>query len=159
MTPDLVEKDAFCVAGRSMVETSCAAASQRIPLFWEEWMQQGRCSQINGVDDFDAAIYGLCLGWSDETGYRYMIARPVDPGVTQKDDMETICIAKGLYAVFVAKGPVPEAIQDMWRHVMEEWLPESGFRMDMTRPSFERYEEGRFHAEVPETDVWLAVCR
>ncbi|MGW7265172.1 AraC family transcriptional regulator [Streptomyces sp. NPDC054842] len=51
--------------------------------------------------------------------------------ITSRDAPEgtvTLPVAAGSWAVFGASGPVPEAIQHLWRDVFTEWFPSNPYR-------------------------------
>ncbi|USX50326.1 AraC family transcriptional regulator [Lentzea sp. HUAS12] len=43
------------------------------------------------------------------------------------EDMETLQVPKGTWAVFTAEGPYPETIQYMWRDVYTQWFPSNSY--------------------------------
>ena len=157
MEAKLVEKGEFRVMGRAVSGPKTEDASRMIGAFWQEWIAKKECGRITGQTG-ERALYGLCLGWSPDCGFTYMIGRPVTQQADAPAGMAPCSVAGGTYAVFVARGPVPEAIQATWQRAMQEWLPESGWQMDMSRPSFERYDEDRF-CNNNETEIWLAVSK
>jgi AraC family transcriptional regulator len=53
---------------------------------------------------------------------------------TVPDDMETLILSEGLYAVFIYKGPSSAAPKLYW-NIFENWLPESDYLLD-SRPHF-----------------------
>ena len=62
------------------------------------------------------------------------------------------------YAVFEHHGHV-SGIQSLWQHVMDEWLPGSGWR-SAHKPDFERYDS-RFDpvTKTGLVELWLGVER
>lgn len=60
------------------------------------------------------------------------------------------------YAVFTAKGPVPQAIQDTWRYIYSSWLPKSGCERAETE-DFELYDERCTHDEGAEVDIYIPI--
>ncbi|MFJ1599115.1 GyrI-like domain-containing protein [Streptomyces sp. NPDC088261] len=69
----------------------------------------------------------------------------------------TLAVPAGTWAVFTASGPVPEAIQHLWRDVYAEWFPSNPYR---TRPGPEILRT-RLSADGTEADaeLWLPVER
>jgi AraC family transcriptional regulator len=43
------------------------------------------------------------------------------------EDMETLEVPKGTWAVFTARGPYPETVQYMWRDVYTQWFPSNSY--------------------------------
>ncbi|MGW7432991.1 AraC family transcriptional regulator [Streptomyces sp. NPDC054861] len=66
-------------------------------------------------------------------------------------------VPAGTWAVFTASGPVPQAIQELWRDVFTEWFPSNPYR---SRPGPEILRT-RMSAEMTEADaeLWLPVER
>lgn len=54
-------------------------------------------------------------------------------------DFEELLIPAGLYAVTVHFGS-SEAIGPVWEKWMKEWLPDSGWEPDFSRPNYEWYQ-------------------
>lgn len=70
--------------------------------------------------------------------------------------METFTIPGGLYAIFHYKGN-PGNAPDVFRYILAEWLPQSGYTLDI-RPHFEilgeRYKNG---ADDSEEDIYIPI--
>jgi AraC family transcriptional regulator len=66
-------------------------------------------------------------------------------------------VPPGTWAVFTASGPVPRAIQELWRDVFTEWFPSNPYR---TRPGPEILRT-RLSPDGTEADaeLWLPVER
>lgn len=72
------------------------------------------------------------------------------------EEMETLVIPTGLYAVFLHKGPATEA-QKTYHFIFAEWLPNSEYMVD-NRPHFAIMDE-RYKKDDPdsEEEVWIPV--
>lgn len=72
------------------------------------------------------------------------------------EGMETYTIPAGLYAVFHYKGNANNA-PDVFRYILAEWLPQSGYTLDV-RPHFEILgEKYRNGADDSEEDIYIPV--
>ncbi|MFE0422752.1 GyrI-like domain-containing protein [Streptomyces sp. NPDC058953] len=71
------------------------------------------------------------------------------------EGMTTLAVPAGTWAVFTTSGPVPQAIQELWRDAFTEWFPSNPYR---TRPGPEILRT-RLSPERTEADaeLWLAV--
>ncbi|WP_372406758.1 GyrI-like domain-containing protein [Streptomyces luteireticuli] len=73
------------------------------------------------------------------------------------EGMTTLPVPAGTWAVFTASGPVPQAIQELWRDVFTEWFPSNPYR---SRPGPEilrtRLSEDKTQADA---ELWLPVER
>ncbi|MDQ1017391.1 AraC family transcriptional regulator [Streptomyces afghaniensis] len=69
----------------------------------------------------------------------------------------TLSVPSGTWAVFTTSGPVPRAIQELWRDVFTEWFPSNPYR---SRPGPEILRTG-LSADGTRTDaeLWLPVER
>ncbi|WP_328719906.1 AraC family transcriptional regulator [Streptomyces sp. NBC_00247] len=71
--------------------------------------------------------------------------------------MTALAVPAGTWAVFTASGPVPQAIQELWRDVYTEWFPSNPYR---SRPGPEilrtRLSPDKTEAEA---ELWLPVER
>jgi len=70
--------------------------------------------------------------------------------------MEVLTIPRGLYAVFIHKGPATEAAKT-YDHIFRTWLPHSGFIVDQ-RPHFAVMGE-KYKKDDPasEEEIWIPV--
>ena len=71
-------------------------------------------------------------------------------------DMETLTIPAGIYAVFIYKGPASEG-EKTYRYIFETWLPAADFVLD-NRPHFaiigEKYKQDD---PASEEEIWIPV--
>jgi AraC family transcriptional regulator len=73
-------------------------------------------------------------------------------------DLETLTIPAGLYAVTVHFGSA-EAIGPVWDKWMKEWLPDSGWVPDFSRPNYEWYQNRLDNPELLLTFLVTSVKR
>jgi len=57
------------------------------------------------------------------------------------EGMETLNIPKQTWTAFESAGPIPDAIQDVWKRIFSEWFPTSGYE-HAEGPEIEVYETG-----------------
>ena len=71
-------------------------------------------------------------------------------------EMETLVIPRGLYAVFIHKGPASEG-EKTYRNIFETWLPGSSYDID-SRPHFAVMGE-KYKKDDPdsEEEIWIPV--
>ncbi|MGW2281076.1 AraC family transcriptional regulator [Streptomyces sp. NPDC001770] len=78
--------------------------------------------------------------------------------VTSADAPEgttALAVPPGTWAVFTASGPVPQAIQELWRDVYTEWFPSNPYR-SRPGPEILRTRMSPDHTEA-EAELWLPV--
>ncbi|MGW2839692.1 AraC family transcriptional regulator [Streptomyces sp. NPDC001493] len=66
-----------------------------------------------------------------------------------------LAVPPGTWAVFTASGPVPQAIQELWRDVYTEWFPSNPYR-SRPGPEILRTRMSPDHTEA-EAELWLPV--
>ena len=72
------------------------------------------------------------------------------------DDMESLEINEGLYAVFNYKGDQSN-VAAFFNSIYSEWLPSSGYQLD-SRPQFEILGE-KYKNDIPESEeeIWIPI--
>jgi len=75
---------------------------------------------------------------------------------TVPDEMETITLPTGIYAVFIHKGPASEGLRT-YNHIFLNWLPNSDYILD-NRPHFALMGD-KYKHEDPESEeeIWIPV--
>lgn len=74
------------------------------------------------------------------------------------DEMESLLIPEGLYAVFVHKGPASDG-QKTYSYIFQTWLPQSGYTID-NRPHFALMGEKYKHNEADsEEEIWIPILK
>ncbi|MGE5530113.1 MAG: AraC family transcriptional regulator [Patescibacteria group bacterium] len=139
MEPKIVKRNASIILGYELrTNTAGGENSQAIPEFWEK-ADLGRLTSIVNRLHTNETL-GLCLDGDESGNFSYVIGVEVSsaPAIPAGMSLKTLPAAK--YAVFTAKGPCPQAIQDMWRYIYGEWFPRSGLERAET-PDFELYDE------------------
>lgn len=72
------------------------------------------------------------------------------------DDMETLEIEEGLYAVFTYKGDQSN-VAAFFNSIYTEWLPSSGYQLD-SRPQFEILgEKYKNNSPESEEEIWIPI--
>ncbi len=156
MEPKIVYKEAFKVLGPKLRTTSENNQGLiEIPGFWDKVMKQKTLEKITNI--VPGVCYGICADYDDKReGFAYMIACEVPSldeipaGLTGK------VIPASRYAVFTAKGKIPDKIQEIQRYIYGEWLAKSGYERAETE-DFELYEERRINLKKPEVDIYIPV--
>ncbi|MEU7478689.1 AraC family transcriptional regulator [Lentzea sp. NPDC042327] len=69
------------------------------------------------------------------------------------EDMETVTVPKGTWAVFTTEGPYPESIQYMWRDVYTQWFPSNSYE-SAEGPTMLRTE---IHGDTAKAELWVPV--
>jgi len=81
-------------------------------------------------------------------GVALQVATPVP------DDLDVIRLDDGTWAVFAARGPFPQTLQDLWAATATEWFPSNPWRL-RPGPSIVRYLE--FTGDFASCELWLPI--
>ncbi len=157
MTYKIEKKEAFRIVGvKDHMEVNPEANFMRVPAFWQETTQKGLLPQICAL--MNEPPYGV-LGIStcmDGKEMDYYIgaasSRPVPDG------MEEYLVPPATWAVFTCIGPLPNALQDLQRRIITEWLPTSGYEY-ADAPDIELYTEGDQQSSTYSCEVWLPIVK
>jgi len=86
----------------------------------------------------------------------YLHGVALDTATPVPEDLDTIRVEAGSWAVFASRGPFPEALQQLWAATATDWFPSNPWRL-RPGPSILRY------LELTETyavcELWLPVER
>jgi len=67
-------------------------------------------------------------------------------------------VPKCTWAVFECVGAMPNAIQELQKRIITEWLPTSGYEY-ANAPDIEVYSEGDQQADNYRCEVWLPITK
>lgn len=154
----MMERDGFQIAGIKQ-EFSCVNGENLagIPKMWDEVNE-------NGIDDllFDInagqiqGVLGVCVDVPSEKGpsIEYWIATEFEGAAPER--LMTMDIPAAKWAIFEVIGPMPHAMQDMWKKILSEWFPSSGFE-HTTTPAMEVYSSGNPSDPDYISEIWISV--
>lgn len=150
-------KEAFRIAGAK--RHYCLDAEQsmeQVPLFWAEANQNGTMQQLCTLPTTaPCGILGVCTCMEGKD-FDYYIACATDAPVPE--GMEAYTVPACTWAIFECIGPMPDAIQNLQRRVIAEWLPTSGYEY-ADAPDIEVYTEGDMSAADYRCEVWLPIVK
>jgi len=127
---------------------------REIPKMWDA-VSDGIKKRIVSLSNHDGAV-GLCADMYDG-GFDYWIGCMSDKACPE--GLEEITIPAASWAVFEIIGPVrplPNAMQDIWKRIYSEWLPNSMYEHAML-PEIEYYSSGDMMAEDYRSEIWIPV--
>lgn len=146
-----VKKEAFRVIGISVpLERELERNFQNVPGLWARAAAEGIVPMLAERMEEPEGILGVSVCTGED--WRYYIAAA--SGSELPEGWEEYIIPAGTWAIFRGQGPMPDAIQDLERRAVTEWLPVSGYEY-ADLPDIERYL-----APNPENaifEVWLPV--
>lgn len=153
--PKIVEKAEFMVIGpaiRTTIENE--EGLKRIPKFWGECYERNLFQFIPNQKN-NNTCYGICLDVKGNE-FTYMIGVEVNSLEQIPEDMIGRKIPKAYYAVFTAKGPVTQSVQDLTRHIYKDWIFNSGYTL-ADSPDFELYDERCDNTDSSEVDIYVPI--
>lgn len=154
----MLERDGFQIAG---IKREFSFANEEnlsgIPKMWDE-------VNGNGIDDllFEInngkieGVLGVCVDIQSETGstLEYWIATEFEGSAPER--FMTMEIPAAKWAIFEVVGPMPNAMQDMWKKIFSEWFPSSGFE-HATTPALEVYSNENPSNIDYYSEIWIPV--
>jgi len=139
----IIEKGPMKLAGVSFRTTSTDEENMKvIPEFWAKNAKNGTVAAI-GTHCGPMGMFGICYDYNPKDNtFAYAIA--VEQGDHTLADFPAGSVSVSLdpatYAVFESRGPIPTAIQSVWKQIYSEWFPASEYEHAGT-PDFEVYPE------------------
>ena len=143
------EREAFRVVGFSMKgPMSLENCFERVPEFWGQTAREipRLAALMDGSGPMGILGGSACDGGSFSGYYIAAATRAPAPA-----DMAEYSVPAGTWAVFPCRGPMPQAMQDLQRRIVSEWLPSSGYEY-AEAPDIEVYSADNLHNE-----VWLPI--
>lgn len=131
----IVDKPAFKVVGKALKTTTIENQNlQDIPKFWGECWQNGDGNRLSSmIDDkgqFGDSLLGICMDYSrEQEEFTYLIAVEKGEnfaGAVPEGFVEKL-IPAATWAIFESIGPMPNAIQEVWKRIFSEWFPSTGY--------------------------------
>jgi AraC family transcriptional regulator len=136
---------------------------KEIPAFWTKCNGNGTVEALVRAMPADTklGIMGVCMNDFDEKtrSFSYLV------GIEKPDDVSRASLPKGCvdvvasastWAVFPSHGPMPNAIQEVWKRIYAEWFPSSGYE-HAGGPELEVYGPGDSQAADYYSEVWIPV--
>lgn len=129
---------------------------KEVPKFWGEVFQNGMFNEICELSNGEpAGVLGVsaCMNGKD---FDYYIASATDKPVPE--NMEEYLVPNATWAIFECIGPMPNAIQDLQKRIITEWLPTSGYEY-ADAPDIEVYPAGDTSSPNYKCEVWLPITK
>jgi AraC family transcriptional regulator len=124
---------------------------------WRSFMPQRKTiSNVIGDELYSLEIYeeGFFDSFNPDKEFEKWAAVEVSDYETIPEEMETLTVPQGLYAVFLHKGAASEA-ERTYHFIFREWLPHSNYKLDH-RPHFavmgEKYKKDSAESE---EEIWI----
>ncbi len=95
---------------------------------------------------------------SEGSGLTYMHGVAITDDTPAPDDLESIAVPAGSWAVFTTEGPHPQALQERWAATAAEWFPSNAWRL-RPGPSIVAVLEHNADFTTATCDLWQPVER
>ena len=147
-------RPAFAVVGyKHHTTTVDNENTQNIPKMWQNTTHAQWQALMPLMDAEPKAALGVCGTMrGEEFDYYIGVASTKAPPA----GMDSLEVPAATWAIFESVGPLPDAIQAVWKRIYTEWFPTSGYKQ-ADAPDLEVYPEGDNSAEDYRCEVWIPV--
>jgi AraC family transcriptional regulator len=157
MNYKIEKKDDIRIVGvKEHFNMNVEEAFTRVPLFWQKTIESGMIPELcRLLNQPPCGVLGVsaCMNGED---FDYYIAVATDKPVIE--GMFEYTIPAATWAVFECIGAMPQAIQELQKRIISEWLPMSGYEY-ANAPDIEVYPEGDQFSPAYKCEVWLPVVK
>lgn len=143
------KKDAFRVIAKTKMFTNENSGTE-IPEFWAEYFSKGLHGKVCGMLGICAQVNDDNKDWQYGIGCEEKYVKDIPEG------FEVLEIPAYTWAIFKCVGPMPNAIQDMWKKVYSEWLPQADYEL-IQDYDIEFYYEGNTQSKEYISEIWIPV--
>lgn len=151
------EKGTFRIVGaKKHFDLNLEENFVQVPQFWGETFQTGmilEIGQLSNKEPYGVLGVSTCMSGKD---FDYYIASSTDKPLP--DNMHEYMVPASTWAIFESIGPMPEAIQELQKRIIAEWLPTSGYEY-ADAPDIEVYPEGDTSSPNYRCEVWLPIIK
>ncbi len=151
------KKEAFRIVGaKKHFDLNVEENFKEIPQFWGEVFQNGMFMKIIKLSNQEPlGVLGVstCMNGKD---FDYYIASATNKPIPE--NMYEYQVPETNWAIFECIGPMPNAIQELQKRIITEWLPTSGYEY-ADAPDIEVYPEGDTSSPNYKCEVWLPITK
>lgn len=156
MKHTIISKESFPIIGIELKTTTHAGKNfVEIPQFWEKIIRENKIDKIPDKK-FRDTVLGICMDFEPSGRFSYIIGSEVTSTENTPEDMVCRTIPAAKYAVFTARGKMPDPIQDTVKYIYQEWLPNSEYHR-ANAADFELYDERCNDSENAEVDIYIPI--
>lgn len=151
----VVEREGFQVVGVKR-EFSCVNEENQvgIPKMWGEVHEDGTNDLLFKLNNGPIeGVLGVCVDKNDQF-IDYWIGTAYEGGTP--DGLSSLEIPASKWAVFEVRGPMPDAMPKVWKQIVSEWFPSSGYEHAGT-PELEVYSDEDPSSPDLYSEIWIPV--
>lgn len=157
----IIERQQFWVLEKVKTQTTEDDKNlKNIPDFWARSSENGTIDRLLSLALDKKYIFGICYGNknSGEKTFDYSIAVICDRDTKVPDGYRKTNVSKKTWAVFKCVGPMPDAIQKMWKNIITEFFVTSPYK-----PTYEMdievYPDGDTQKDDYLSEIWIPVVK
>ena len=151
------QKDSFRIVGvKEHYSMNVEECFQKVPQFWQKTVQSGIVPGI--LAQMDREPYGLLGVSTCMTGQEFDYYIAAATSKETPDGMEEYTVPECTWAIFECIGAMPNAIQELQKRIIVEWLPASGYEY-ANAPDIEVYFDGNQQSADYRCEIWLPVIK
>ena len=152
--PRLITVNSFPIIGTELrAALRDGREAEEIPAFWERFRDGAVTSRIPAVNP--EVFYGVYQDWNEVDALSLITCYEVAPGARPGKGLVSLTVPGAKYAVFSARGPVPDALVATWRYIYGEWFPQTSYER-VKALDFERYDHFADPADAA-VDIYIPV--
>ncbi|MFU2013998.1 AraC family transcriptional regulator [Peribacillus butanolivorans] len=159
MKYNIIERDSFQLIGIKRAFSLVNGENLiGIPKLWDKVNSDGTDDQLGKLNNGQIkGLLGVCVDKrileQNET-MDYWIATEYDGQVPEGYSSLTIPASK--WVIFEVHGPMPDAIQEVWKRIFSEWFPTSGYEHAGT-PEMEVYTDDDASNPDYYSEIWIPI--
>ena len=151
-------KDAFRIIGvKTTLDADMEKNFQTVPKFWQKVTQTGVIPKLTALmDGQPKGLLGVCGNTDEETLEYYIAVSSTRPLPGEHPEVSEYTVPACTWAIFPGRGAMPNAIQELEKRMVTEWLPTSGYEY-ANKPDIEVYltEDPRD----TQFEVWMPIVK
>lgn len=153
----IVDKEAFQVIGKGKRVSTCNGENLKdIPAFWDE-VNTSDLDKLICEAAGNNEMLGICMEFDHPSEeFTYFIG--AEKKSEEDHSLEVKEIPSATWAVFESVGPMPNAIQGVWKRIYSEWFPSTGYEHG-GGPEFELYPPGNPNGENYRCEIWIPIMK
>ena len=157
MNYKIVKKESFDVIEKAKLQNE-EDANKSIPEFWSKSHRDGTVKKLLELTADPEFIFGICYGNTreDEKRFVYSIGAPIAENTPVPDGFRRNTVPARTWIVFECKGAMPNAIQELWRRIVSEFFPASGYTPTLEM-DIEAYSNGDMSDPDYHSEIWLPI--
>ncbi|WP_374722814.1 GyrI-like domain-containing protein [Peribacillus tepidiphilus] len=155
----IVERDCFQVVG---IKREFSIDNEEylvgIPKMWVEVNKDGTIDLLSKLNNGELeGVLGVCVANNDTKSKQQMDYWVATEYIGDTPDkLLKLEIPASKWAVFEVNGPMPDAMQRVWKNIFSEWFPSSGFQHAGT-PDIEVYPDKDPYSPDYYSEIWIPV--